>query len=165
MAIEKARLEFFLDPRLPPAPATGAAAPINAADAEPPSQPAPYVGIAQFFTEADARTHRRDNRAYEAIKVLGKGQQPSASGYELVIEGRLGPVWSWVHPRIRAEGVSFANADWGKADYLLSAEAIEASISVFPLLAGRVVLPEGWLDDTDGSGCALREDSSEMSGG
>jgi len=29
----------------------------------------------------------------------------------------------------------------------------------------RVVLPEGWLDDTDGSGCALREDSSEMSGG
>jgi len=29
----------------------------------------------------------------------------------------------------------------------------------------RVVLPEGWLDDTGGSGCALREDSSEMSGG
>jgi len=30
----------------------------------------------------------------------------------------------------------------------------------------RVVLPEGWLDDTDGSsGCALREDASEMSGG
>jgi uncharacterized protein involved in outer membrane biogenesis len=34
-----------------------------------------------------------------------------ATGRELVIEGRLGPVWSWVHPRIRAEGVSFANAD------------------------------------------------------
>ena len=29
----------------------------------------------------------------------------------------------------------------------------------------RVVLPEGWLDDTDGTGCALREDASEMSGG
>jgi nifR3 family TIM-barrel protein len=29
----------------------------------------------------------------------------------------------------------------------------------------RVVLPEGWLDDTDGSGCALREDASELSGG
>ena len=28
-----------------------------------------------------------------------------------------------------------------------------------------LTLPEGWLDDTDGSGCALREDSSEMSGG
>ncbi len=65
-----------------------------------------------------------------------------ATGRELVIEGRLGPVWSWVHPRIRAEGVTFANADWGQADYLLSADAIEASISVLPLLAGRVVLPE-----------------------
>ena len=29
----------------------------------------------------------------------------------------------------------------------------------------RVVLPEGWLDDTDGSACVLREDASEMSGG
>jgi nifR3 family TIM-barrel protein len=29
----------------------------------------------------------------------------------------------------------------------------------------RVVLPEGWLDDTDGTGAALREDASEMSGG
>jgi nifR3 family TIM-barrel protein len=29
----------------------------------------------------------------------------------------------------------------------------------------RVVLPEGWLDDTDGSGCAVREDASEHSGG
>jgi nifR3 family TIM-barrel protein len=29
----------------------------------------------------------------------------------------------------------------------------------------RVVLPEGWLDDTDGTGCGVREDTSEMSGG
>jgi tRNA-dihydrouridine synthase len=29
----------------------------------------------------------------------------------------------------------------------------------------RVVLPEGWLDDTDGSACAVREDASEQSGG
>ncbi|HEU4513587.1 MAG TPA: tRNA dihydrouridine synthase DusB [Nocardioidaceae bacterium] len=29
----------------------------------------------------------------------------------------------------------------------------------------RVVLPEGWLDDTDGSACVVREDASEMSGG
>jgi nifR3 family TIM-barrel protein len=29
----------------------------------------------------------------------------------------------------------------------------------------RVVLPEGWLDDTDGSAEVLREDASEMSGG
>ena len=30
---------------------------------------------------------------------------------------------------------------------------------------GRVVLPEGWLDDTDGSDCALREDADETTGG
>jgi nifR3 family TIM-barrel protein len=29
----------------------------------------------------------------------------------------------------------------------------------------RVVLPEGWLDDTDGTGCGLREDATEVTGG
>jgi hypothetical protein len=29
----------------------------------------------------------------------------------------------------------------------------------------RVVLPEGWLDDTDGTGAMLREDAAEHSGG
>jgi len=78
-----------------------------------------------------------------------------ATERELVIE-RLSPVWSWVHPRIRAEGVSFANADWGKADYLLSADAIEASISVLPLFAGRVVLPEVHLQ---GAELSLEQDA------
>ena len=80
----------------------------------------------------------------------------NATGRELVIEGSLRPVWSWVHPRIRAEGVSFANADWGKEDYLLTADAIEASISVMPLFAGRVVLPEVHLQ---GAQLALEQDA------
>ncbi len=29
----------------------------------------------------------------------------------------------------------------------------------------RVVLPEGWLDDTDGTGCVVREDAGETTGG
>jgi tRNA-dihydrouridine synthase len=29
----------------------------------------------------------------------------------------------------------------------------------------RVVLPEGWLDDTDGTGCGMREDATEVTGG
>ena len=77
-------------------------------------------------------------------------------GRELVIEGDLRPVWSWVHPRLRAEGVTFANADWGKADYLLNAEVVEASISVLPLLAGRVVLPEVHLQ---GAELSLEQDA------
>jgi uncharacterized protein involved in outer membrane biogenesis len=79
-----------------------------------------------------------------------------STGRELVIGGGIRPVWSWVHPRIRVEGVTFANADWGKADYLLNANAVEASISVLPLLAGRVVLPEVHLE---GAELALERDA------
>ncbi len=61
----------------------------GAADAELPSQPAPHVGIAQFFTQADARTHRRDGRAYRAAEDLEEGEAPSSAGYDLIIEGRL----------------------------------------------------------------------------
>jgi uncharacterized protein involved in outer membrane biogenesis len=73
----------------------------------------------------------------------------NATERELLIEGDLKPVWSWVHPRIRAERVSFANAEWGKAGHLLNAEAIEATISVLPLFAGRVVLPHVHLQRAD----------------
>lgn len=68
-----------------------------------------------------------------------------ATERELVIQ-RLTPVWSWVHPRFRAEGVTFANAKWGKAEYLLKADAIEATVSVLPLFVGRVHLPEVHLE-------------------
>ena len=72
----------------------------------------------------------------------------NATGRELVIQ-RLTPAWSWVHPRFRLEGVSFANARWGKAHYLLKAEAIEASVRVLPLFIGRVVLPEVHLEKAE----------------
>jgi hypothetical protein len=29
----------------------------------------------------------------------------------------------------------------------------------------KVALPEGWLDDTDGTGCVVREDAAETTGG
>ena len=47
------------------------------------------VGIAQFSTSADARTGRRDDRPYEATKVLEEGALPSRQGYDLVLSGRL----------------------------------------------------------------------------
>jgi AsmA protein len=68
------------------------------------------------------------------------------TGRELLIEGNLKPVWSWVHPRIRAERVSFANPSWAKEKYLLKADAVELTLSVLPLAAGRVVLPEVHLE-------------------
>jgi AsmA protein len=72
-----------------------------------------------------------------------------ATGRELLIEGDLRPVWSWVHPRIRAERVSFANAEWGKAGHLINAQAIEATVDVLPLFVGRVVLPAVHLQRAD----------------
>jgi uncharacterized protein involved in outer membrane biogenesis len=64
------------------------------------------------------------------------------TGRELLIEGDLRPVWSWVHPRIRAERVTFSNPSWAKEKFLFKADAAEITISVLPLVAGRVVLPE-----------------------
>ena len=49
----------------------------------------PRLGIAQFFTSADPRTSRRDNRAYEAVKTIEEGQPVSTRGFNLVLAGRL----------------------------------------------------------------------------
>lgn len=69
-----------------------------------------------------------------------------ATGRELRIEGDLKPAWNWVHPRFRAERISFANPEWAKEDYLFTAEVVEASVSLLPLLGGRVALPDVHLE-------------------
>ena len=66
----------------------------------------------------------------------------NASGRELVIDGDLRPVWTWVHPRFRAEKVRFANPEWATENYMFQADSVELSIELLPLLVGRVVLPE-----------------------
>ena len=63
-----------------------------------------------------------------------------ATGRELSIED-LRPAWDWVHPRFRAEGVRFANPAWAKDEYLLEADVVEVTVSLLPLLRGKVVLP------------------------
>jgi len=97
-----------------------------------------FVAIALFF--AFGLSTLREPIANAVTKATGR---------ELVIEGDIKPVWSWLHPRIRVEGVTFANADWGNADYLLNANAVEASVSVLPLFVGRIVLPEVHLEGAE----------------
>ena len=72
-----------------------------------------------------------------------------ATGRELRIEGDLRPIWTWVHPRFRAEDVSFANPDWAVERLLFRAGAVEASVNLLPLLAGRVVVPEVHLEQPE----------------
>jgi len=69
-----------------------------------------------------------------------------ATGRELRLGGDLTAVWDWKYPRFRAEDVSFANPDWAAEDTMFSAQAVEASVSLLPLLRGRVVLPEVHLE-------------------
>lgn len=69
-----------------------------------------------------------------------------ATGRELLIEGDLRPIWSWTHPRFRAEKISFANPDWATEATMFSADAVEASVSLLGLLRGRVVVPEVHLE-------------------
>ena len=59
------------------------------AEPEASKEPAARVGIAQFFTTTDARTHRRDRRPYKAAEGLGARETPSLAGYDLIISGRL----------------------------------------------------------------------------
>src|SRR5512138_123142 len=73
----------------------------------------------------------------------------NATGRELVIDGKIRAVWSWVHPRFRVEKVTFANADWAREDYLFSADAVEAEVRLLPLLRGLVVLPQLRLEGAD----------------
>ena len=58
----------------------------TAADPVPAS---PRIGIAQFFTVQDARTHRRNSRPYSAVKTLPEGTPLFSQGFDLVLSGRL----------------------------------------------------------------------------
>ena len=49
----------------------------------------PRIGIAQFFTDEDSRTRRRDMRPYQASHTLAEGKAISSQGYNLVLSGRL----------------------------------------------------------------------------
>lgn len=100
---------WLLDPVCPaaarpeprPEPVEGAPAPELPAAATdvPPAEPAtvppeplplsPRIGIAQFFTDTDPRTGRRQGRPFESIQVLEEGRQPDARGFVLVLSGRL----------------------------------------------------------------------------
>jgi uncharacterized protein involved in outer membrane biogenesis len=72
-----------------------------------------------------------------------------ATGRELRIEGELRPIWDWVHPRFRAEDVSFANPDWAAQRHLFRTRAMEASVSLLPLFVGRVVVPSLHLEQPE----------------
>ena len=73
----------------------------------------------------------------------------NATGRELVIDGKIRAVWSWVHPRFRVEKVTFANADWAKEDYLFRPTRWKPNVRLLPLLGGFIVLPQVRLEGAE----------------
>ena len=72
------------------------------------------------------------------------------TGRELVIAGNLEVHPFSLHPRVRAERVTFANSDWGEKQPMLDAGTLEFSFSLLPLLfGGRVEIPELALSGAD----------------
>ncbi|HTE16531.1 MAG TPA: AsmA family protein [Burkholderiales bacterium] len=65
----------------------------------------------------------------------------SSTGRRFEIQGDLKGEWR-LHPRFRMSGVRFANPEWSKNPLLLSADAIEIKIALWPLLKKRVHIHE-----------------------
>lgn len=59
------------------------------ASTAPPAAAFQRIGIAQFFTAQDARTRRRMDRPFEAVKRLEEGERAGQDGFNLVLSGRL----------------------------------------------------------------------------
>jgi uncharacterized protein involved in outer membrane biogenesis len=69
------------------------------------------------------------------------------TGRVMVIAGDLRVRLFSLNPSLRAERVTFANADWGEEQPMLEADAIGLSVSLTRLLVGEVVLPLVELDN------------------
>src|SRR5688572_28590985 len=64
------------------------------------------------------------------------------TGRDLTIEGDLSLKLLSLHPRIRAEQVTFQNIDWGTDAPMFAADAVDVSVSLLNLLRGRLVFQE-----------------------
>jgi AsmA family protein len=64
------------------------------------------------------------------------------TGRELKIEGNLRVHPFSLSPRIRAEHITFANAEWGEDKSMFSADSVDVSIDLLSLLRGRLVFEE-----------------------
>lgn len=64
------------------------------------------------------------------------------TGRDLAIEGNLGVDLFSLEPRVRAERVTLGNADWGEGRPMLTADAVEFSVSLRDLVRGKIVFPD-----------------------
>ena len=78
---------------------------------------------------------------WNMVKPYVERQVTEKTGREFLIQGNLDLSLS-LNPRISAEGLSLANADWGTDQPMLGVSRIAFRISLLDLLKGDIVLPE-----------------------
>ncbi|HEX8875024.1 MAG TPA: AsmA family protein [Nitrosospira sp.] len=78
---------------------------------------------------------------WNMFKPFIERQVTEKTGREFVIQGDLDVDLS-MNPRISAEGISLANADWSTEQPMLSIGQLAFRISLWDFLAGDIVLPE-----------------------
>ena len=98
--------------------------------------PAIVVGVLVLFYDWNA-----------ARPFLGR-LASTAVGREVAITGPLDVDFGRV-TRIHMQGLSVANATWGKAPYLLRMGDLDVSVALWPLLSGDVVIPSLRLANVD----------------
>ena len=78
---------------------------------------------------------------WNMLKPYVESQVTERTGREFVIRGDLDVSLS-LKPRISAEGLSLANADWGTGQPMLAVDKLSFRIDLWKLLLGDIVLPE-----------------------
>ncbi len=68
------------------------------------------------------------------------------TGRDLAIRGNLSVKLGWPAPRIRIEGLTFANPDWATQAQMIAADAVEVSFSIPELFRRNFILTEVRLD-------------------
>jgi uncharacterized protein involved in outer membrane biogenesis len=69
------------------------------------------------------------------------------TGRALVINGDLTLKFAWPLPQARAEKVTFANPAWAKQAQMVTADAVQITLNLPPLLRKHIVIPEVLLEN------------------
>ncbi len=71
------------------------------------------------------------------------------TGRALAINGDLRLKFAWPLPQARAEKVTFANPAWAKQAQMVTADAVQITLNLPPLLRKQIVIPEVLLENPE----------------
>lgn len=85
---------------------------------------------------------------FDDYKIVAQDAAKNATGRGLVIAGDLDLQLSW-SPKLRVEGVSLTNADWGSRPEMIKLGALEVVLNLAPLLSGTIEVAQIELSNVD----------------